>query len=140
MVRLTSSKAESLLPRKSKAEMRSEYEGQGMLIAWKTFTSRVQKNPFMKRVKQKEQKGLCPICHKYVDADGGLLHHIDYGHICRMPDCVLFPRPTEKRPHRMVKAPDCETCSRINPRDFAECASRLRLVHKGCHMRIHDVK
>ena len=137
---LTSQVCSELLPKRNKREARLEYENTQKLSVWKMFALRVRRNPFMKMTKQDEQDNTCPVCHEYVNANMGTLHHMDYEHLCISDVCAKFSSPTEKRPTRMISAPDCERCLKTNPAEFAECAKRLVLVHKRCHMKIHGLE
>lgn len=126
---------DSLLPEIDRHEQMERHINEK--ARWRNFAGRAQKNPFMKLSCWMRQHGRCAICHRPVSTDNCILHHLDYGRICLTSSCIKVPSPTEKRPNRQITCPDCERCSHENPSEFHECLSRLVIVHKGCHLRLH---
>ncbi len=106
-------------------------------IQWKTFARKIQKNPFVKNFILNRNCYKCAWCNWSID-DKFVLHHIDYDHVCDYLILKEYPNPTDKRPNRTVKVPDCETCSIVNPNSFTECMSRLVAVHKKCNLKIEE--
>lgn len=128
---------DTLLPKTSSGTEKERHSGEGE--RWQNFARRAQKNPHMKRECLKRQNGRCALCHREVSMDNCVLHHLDYDRVCVGGEdiCIKALHPTEKRPNRTRTYPDCEHCHRETPSEFAECLSRLVMVHNGCHQRIH---
>lgn len=107
---------------------------------WLCFSSKCISNPFVVQHLREKQKGLCPVCNRFLDGKI-VIHHIDYERTCSMAKCkkdlIPIPNPTDKRPGREDHVPDCEKCSLINGESFEKCMDRLALVHQSCHMGIH---
>ena len=103
----------------------------------RNFTSRCQKNPFMKRYVLNRDRRLCFFCHKVIFNDTFVLHHLDYENSCVFGDVIKFHLPTLKRPKRLRKLPDCETCYVQFYNEFKKCSSLLVSAHCSCHGSYH---
>ncbi|MCH5586351.1 hypothetical protein MK805_15515 [Shimazuella sp. AN120528] len=123
-----------LIPSVSSQKARDKHKTN--IERWKMYARRMQKNPFMKKYIVREGNNKCSWCEGYLNKY--VLHHTDYDHLCFYEVCIEFPNPTEKRPNRRVKVPDCETCFYTNRTAFQECAKRVKPVHVFCNKEIYD--
>ncbi|XKH50475.1 hypothetical protein LG275_12850 [Chryseomicrobium palamuruense] len=121
-----------VIPKNQSMDMKEKHQGKE---EWKMFARRVQKNPFVKNHLLNRENQKCSWCGWSIDNDF-VVHHIDYDHVCEYKVMREYPSPTVKRPKRMVKVPDCESCSMANPNLFSGCMSRLTPVHKLCNFKI----
>lgn len=122
---------DELIPKINSMDAKNKHNGDKK---WNCFARKAQKNPFMKNYILKLFKGICPWCGKRIRKF--VLHHIDYDHVCEFPNLIEYPNPTEKRPHRKVKVPDCHKCFNENNETFLECAKKLVPVHPICNIII----
>ena len=113
-----------------------ELSGKFELVKWKLYTKRMQRNPFMKKYMLKKYGSICQWCHKRILKERFLLYHIDYAHQCVNETYIEIPNPTEKRPNKVLKVPDCEKCFNEDILAFNECAKRVAPVHSICNMLI----
>ena len=103
---------------------------------WRPFASKINKNPFIKQYLFNKDN-ICPWCGKAIKyIDSSVVHHIDYNHECDFNAELKIPAPTEKRPERVIRVPDCERCSRERIGLFDQCISRICLIHKTCNFEI----
>lgn len=105
-------------------------------LMWKIFSSRICRNPFVRRFLFERSYGDCPWCGHLL-VGNTVVHHIDYLHECRSSETVKLHSPTDRKPDRVCDVPDCESCHREFQRSFDACMSRIALVHFGCHNQIH---
>lgn len=103
---------------------------------WMIFSSRICRNPFVRRFLFERSYGDCTWCGHLLVGET-VIHHIDYRHACRSEDVVKLHSPTDRKPDRVCEVPDCERCHREFPRSFDACIGRIALVHIGCHNQIH---
>lgn len=109
---------------------------------WQNFAQRIQRNPFVKTYIFKLYNGICPWCglrlRKGINLQRFDIHHLDYMHQCIHDTFVEIPSPTEKRPNRILKIPDCQQCYSENPDAFTACTKRIVPVHKLCNAEIEN--
>lgn len=104
----------------------------------KNFTSRLRRNPFMRESILHRQKYKCWFCHKeFTDLDQIILHHLTYDWCCFTPETIKLASPSLKRPNRVSKVPDCETCFNTDKTRFYLCEIRLVAMHDSCHFLLH---
>ena len=121
-----------IIPKNRSMDMKEKHEGKE---EWKMFARRIQRNPFVKNHILVRDNHKCTWCD--LDIDKGFVgHHIDYDHVCEYKVMREYRSPTFKRPKRMIKVPDCESCSIANSNLFSECMSKLTTVHKLCNYNI----
>ncbi|GAA4326093.1 hypothetical protein [Flaviaesturariibacter amylovorans] len=124
----------SLIPMLPSSEAKKAYE----LLPWKLFARRITHNPYVKAYLNKRDGGICSYCQQPT-GDSPLIHHISYDHCCTYGIEIGIPKATEKRPNRIRKTPDCESCHLDNSDRFETCMGKLRLVHSICNKLIeHD--
>ena len=119
------------------ADVRDKYNNS---LRWRCFSKRICKNSFVLNYLLVREKHICPWCNKSLNNRHILIHHIDYDNECYKEDCIEIPRPTEKKPNRMVRVPDCEKCFYENKAKFETCMNKITVVHSVCNMIIHKVK
>ena len=93
----------------------------GWSAAWKAFSKGVCHQETMREWLSASQEGRCPCCGKPLDDKPCAIHHIDYDHECTL---VTLGKATKAA---------CDYCKQVAPDSFAECASKLRLVHSSCN-------
>ena len=107
---------------------------------WRNFAQRIQRNPFVKAYIFTLHNGICPWCglklRKGTNLQRFQIHHVDYMHQCVNDIFVEMPSPTEKRPNRIIKIPDCQRCYSEKSVAFAACIERIVPVHKLCNAEI----
>lgn len=121
-----------IIPKNRSMDMKDKHHG---AEEWKMFARRVQKNPSVKNYILTRDNSECNWCGWSIE-NGFVVHHIDYDHICEYKVIREYPNPTVKRPKRVVKVPDCESCSFEKPHLFINCMSKLTAVHKLCNFKI----
>ena len=100
---------------------------------WKNYANRIPKNPFVQAYLMDKYKGICQYCGKPI-RNNLTLHHKVYDKECVTSDTIRVPHPTEKRPMRTDKVPDCKNCNR-----FHECIDdAIYPVHQYCNMLIAE--
>lgn len=102
---------------------------------WLNYAGRITKNPFIKKCLYEEYKN-CQWCGKPLGPNSFVVHHMTYMRECVTDKTTRFPSPTEKRPDRTVKGPDCETCFHKTPKEFNECISHVVPVCRYCNRLI----
>ena len=103
----------------------------------KNFCRRSQKNEFMQNFVFERDSRICYFCHKPIDRDRLVLHHLTYEHACKTDLVISVFRPTEKRPSRFLKMPDCHSCFENTFPVFMKCSSLLVAAHRHCHGWYH---
>jgi len=98
---------------------------------WNNFKNRITKSSFIKQNLKKRQLNICPICSKHLN-ESIVIHHIDYDRLCDFESCQRQKSPTNKKPNRERKIPNCDTCPSMN-----KCLDKLVLIHNICHMILH---
>lgn len=110
-------------------------------LAWRLFAHRIGVNPFVRLFKLKQQNSTCPCCSCAISASLDThLHHVDYDHECKTLSILKVETGAiSKRTGiaRTKSTPDCEQCLTSTPEFFASCMSRLVLVHRPCHGKLH---
>ena len=106
--------------------------------SWLNYASRITKNEFVIKYLLDRDGKLCSWCHKNM-INRPVIHHITYEHKCTFNKIIHFDRPTDKRPNRTSKTPDCETCKNDNFSRFKSCLDKLVLVHGFCNREISIV-
>lgn len=119
------------LPRSA---FKDKYERQ----SWLNFASRVTKNPFMLDFLIRRERSKCSWCENTL-YEKKTIHHISYDHFCSFNVIIRENRPTQKRPSRQAKVPDCKSCHDINKDVFIQCANKLTVVHPICNLRISTI-
>ncbi|PFV54530.1 hypothetical protein [Bacillus thuringiensis] len=118
----------SIIPKNGYRDCKEKHNNQE---EWKNFARRICKNPYAKNYHKTKSRNLCSWCNmKFIRFS---LHHIDYDHLCVTSSTIKLPTPTEKRPNKTIKIPDCESCHKTNPKAFNECMKRVTPVHLGCN-------
>lgn len=116
---------------------RSAFKGKYERQSWLNFSSRITKNPFMLNFLAKRDGNKCGWCGGVMKANA-TIHHLSYDHFCASNEIIKVERPTEKRPDRQSKVPDCESCCNSDTRIFLLCAEKLALVHRICNKKIAE--
>ena len=106
---------------------------------WKNFARRIQKNDFIREYLFDKYGQRCAFCGKPILLDRLIVHHITYQHVCITGESIEISHPTKKRPDRIRKVPNCESCQIINPPCFEACVSKLVPVHAYCNKIIDDI-
>lgn len=127
----------NIIPLLGSAEAAAEHENKE---AWRAFSSRTTKNPFLKEFLRIREDNQCAWCNRTYPLHGFQVHHIDYDHECYYGKMIEIPNPTEKRPGRTSKIADCESCHRDRTDLFNDCAKRLTTVHNSCNRTIEIVR
>lgn len=100
---------------------------------WRNYAQRITKNPFVKEYLFKKYKGICPYCGLKLNQNF-VLHHRVYDRECVTAATIRVSRPTEKRPNKTAKVPNCESCT-----IFHECVDEhIYPIHVTCNMRIAE--
>ena len=121
----------SLIPTKSSTEAKVNYDP----TKWYLFARKITKCPFVKEYLKSIHNNKCAWCGGELK-DEFIVHHISYEHECVYTIEKKIDHPTEKRPNRTCKIPNCEICY-INSKDkFDECMSKIAPVHKMCNWNI----
>lgn len=129
---------ESLVPTIGSMEAKRKHEHE--VDAWTMFARRAQRHPYVKTFVFERDGGVCRWCSGPIKPwHKSNIHHVDYDHCCTFPGRVEIPVPTEKRPGRRYKGPDCQQCHTSAPEAFSACMSRLVLVHAVCNAVIDAV-
>lgn len=102
------------------------------LKRWGIFKNKVCRTPFMKKKLLVEQGNACPICRKPINASEGIVHHVDYDHLCVYDHTVILPAGKNGE---SIRVANCANCNVVG-----ECSKRLVLLHGGCHFRVHLVE
>lgn len=105
---------------------------------WHLFARRITKNEFMKKYLRIKYDNICPWCG-YPLNDNFVIHHIDYDHECFTGDIITIPHPTPKRPNKVNKVPNCESCKNNNKDKFKECIKKIVPIHKYCNYEIEKI-
>lgn len=116
-----------------RSAFKDKYERQ----SWLNFSSRITKNLFMLDFLVKRDGIKCSWCGNVMKAKP-TIHHISYDHFCSYDKIVKVKRPTEKRPDRQSKVPDCQSCYKTDKQRFLLCAEKLALVHRMCNVKIDE--
>jgi len=106
--------------------------------SWKNFASRITKNPFVKEYLLERDGCNCQWCNKELGLNF-VIHHISYDHSCTFDKMIILKRPTEKRPNKESKVPDCKLCMEEDKNRFNECMTKLVLVHSPCNWVISKI-
>ena len=114
----------------SSKQAKAHYENSN---EWKNFSSRICKNKFVRSYLYEKYQHTCQYCHRQLNEDTFHLHHMTYMHTCRTPDTIEVSHPTEKRPNRTRKHPDCQSCMQQHPDEFSECMSLIVPVCNVCN-------
>lgn len=126
---------EKLIPKVGSDDVKENYN----IEKWKTYARRMTKNEFMKMYILKKYNGICQWCRCKI-INKFVIHHIDYERECINTKLIEIAHPTEKRPNRVYKVPDCENCYKNNPLEFYECVKRIVPVHSGCNQAIEKAR
>ena len=121
-----------LIPKKEAEEVKYNFNP----VKWKLYARQMPRNPFMKEYILKKYNSVCQWCNKKINKVQ--IHHIDYAHQCVNETYITIPRPTEKRPNRVHKVPNCEKCYKENILAFNECIKKIVPVHSICNMLIEN--
>ena len=106
---------------------------------WKNYARYIGRNRFFRDYQFHIYNGRCQFCGKKLNPDSFVLHHKTYLHECITDGRITIAHPTEKRPNRNRKVPDCSSCSSATPEAFEECASRIVPVCCVCNMIIEKI-
>lgn len=127
-------------PKTSYSEAKDLFELQGKLGQFKRF-ARNTKNLFIRERLFFRQHGLCPFCNKplpYYIMEV-CIHHLDYKHCCILCDDDIRVYTPSIRGRSSAKVPNCEICYFYFPTESEECLSKLVLMHRVCHEKLHGV-
>lgn len=92
------------------------------LKKWRIFTSSLTRTPYMEELLRRRQKNICPICLKTIEMGKGVIHHMDYNHLC------IYDKTTSKR----FNFAQCENCP-----ETQKCITKVVLLHIKCHTVLH---
>lgn len=122
----------SIIPKNHYQDSKEKYKDHK--DEWSNFARRICKNPYVKNYHRKKSNNVCSWCKRKFEKF--VLHHIDYEHLCITDTTIKVSAPTEKRPNKTARIPDCETCHKTNPKAFNECMKRITAVHNHCNYMI----
>ena len=119
----------SIIPQNNYAD--SKEKNKNHLNHWRNFSRRITKNPYVKDYHFKKTNGTCSWCHRKYN--NFVIHHIDYDHSCLTDNTIKVHTPTEKRPNKTTKVPDCHSCHQNNPDAFNKCMGKITAAHRHCN-------
>jgi hypothetical protein len=120
-----------IIPKDSYSTCKNSFE-KGL---WLNYARRITRNEFVLNYLLNRDGRLCSWCNKKMIKDP-IIHHNTYEHVCSFNRYIYYDRPTEKRPNRKARTPDCDSCKNRNFDRFKECMDKLVLVHGLCNREI----
>jgi len=124
----------NIIPKNSSIDSKNKHNNKEK---WSLFARKLTKSIFMKNYLKDKYNNKCPWCGYNLN-DNLVIHHIDYDHECFYNNYIKISHPTNKRPNRTYKAPDCENCYKTTNNKFNECIIRIAPVHKFCNLQIEE--